>query len=707
VTRTASSRGAGDLRSALAVLVGTLLACLVLVGTPQPAAAHESVTLTLVTQSPTVVGPQDTQEVTVRIDNAGEEPLTDVQADLGVGWRPLSTRSEIAAWADDGSDLTNTSQARESVDRIPPGGSAEVELSLDVAALRLGDDAFWGPRSLSVEVTSGGETLDVLHSFLMYDPDGGTDRAGSSAPDPLRLALVAPVTGPAPDPADEARYAEAVVAGTAEGGALDRLLDAATEGAAALSLAVDPAVVAAVGGSGDPEAAAWDRRLRGADDIVLLPPYDTDLAALAHAGAGSAAVAAATDPATLLPGAAALPTAWDTTVAWPQGVVDQATLAVTDAADAGYALVAEGVTEVPGAVPAARDTVSTTAGDVPVVVADGVLSDLVEAGSQGGSTSGSTLDVQRLLAETAVLAGTAVDAGTTGTAVAALPRGWSPDVDAFESLVTALDSTGWVETTGFGEVLAAEPRPGTHTDPEGTVVDDAELAPDDVRRLLRAGQAVEEFASVAADPAELTGPVGRDLVSPLALAYRDAPQARDAATRLALTRADQVRTGISVGQRGDVTLISDSGALPVRVRNDLPVDATVTVSLTPSDPRVVVETSPTVVVPAGESRDAQVRVRAIGSGDVDLAVEVLAPSGVPVAEPTSFAVRVRAGWETVGTAVIAVAVALLFLGGIWRTIRRGRSDSRTTGTEVAESVTPAGDGPPLTDTTQDVEDAPR
>ena len=45
--------------------------------------------------------------------------------------------------------------------------------------------------------------------------------------------------------------------------------------------------------------------------------------------------------------------------------------------------------------------------------------------------------------------------------------------------------------------------------------------------------------------------------------------------------------------------------------------------LRPDDPRLKVESRPTVVVPAGQSTNVPVQVRAIGSGNVDIQVEVL------------------------------------------------------------------------------------
>ncbi|WP_402463770.1 DUF6049 family protein [Isoptericola aurantiacus] len=682
-----SSRAAGARRRASVLVLAVVALAAVFAAAPAPSAtAAEALTAEIVGVSPTVVGPDGTQEVTVRITNDGTRRATDLRADLGVGWMLLSSAAEVSAWADDDSGRTATTQATTSVDDIPAGGSTQVTFELAVAGLQLGDQAAWGPRQMSVEVSAAGAPLVVLHSFLLYDPDGGTADAGTDAPDPVRLALVAPVTGPGRDPASPSDYTDAVVAATAPEQELGRLLSAATDGTAGLSLAVDPAVVAAAGTSSDAGATDWAERLEsdGAADVVTLPPYDPDLAALAHAQVGAADMAAATDPTTLLPSGWTPPAAWDTTVAWPQGVTDRATVATAPAAGAQHVLVTDGVEAAPGTV---MSTLDTGADEVSLAVADPTWSALVGAATGVDGDGLSAGETRRLLADAAALATSAQTAGTSADVVAALPRGWSPDVEAFESLVSALGSAGWIDIAPLTDVLAGAPSSPT-TAPADQVVDDAELPAGQVRELFRAGDDVAAFATVAPDPAELAGTVDRDLVAPLSLAYRTDPEAREAARRLALTRAAEVQSGISVADRGDVTLISDTGDLPVRVRNELPVDATVTVELTPSDPRVIVETDPTVVVPAGGSRDAQVRVRAIGSGDVDLDVELLAPSGVLVADSTSFAVRVRAGWETVGTTVMACAVGLLFVAGIWRTVRRGRSDRRTTGEQVTEAAVP-------------------
>src|SRR5690606_41226491 len=92
----------------------------------------------------------------------------------------------------------------------------------------------------------------------------------------------------------------------------------------------------------------------------------------------------------------------------------------------------------------------------------------------------------------------------------------------------------------------------------------------------------------------------------------------------------------------------------------------------PRDPRLVGDEEVTLEVAAQQSATAQVPVHAVGSGDVVVDVRLAAPDGSAIDEPTEIRVRVRADWETVGTAVVAGLLALLLVVGLVRTVRRGR-----------------------------------
>lgn len=694
---------------------------------PLPQARDGRATVELVGSSPTLAAPGSTVTFTVRVTNGTDTALDGASVDLGVAWRPVTSRADLATWADDGGQTTAARQVTEPVDRLAPGDSTQLRLELDVDALGLAG-APWGPREMSVALVQRDAPVDVLHTFLLYAPDG-------AAPQRVSVSVAAPATGPAVDPLDPEGYDLALGSDTAADGRLTRLLDAAavTESSPGMSLAVDPALVAAAGARGG-DAQAWATRLTGApasgdDDtaagssagstatstgtntgtstaasgrpaeVAVLPGFDPDLAAVAHADPSRADVAAATGGEAALGPAWQRPEDWGLTVAWPEGRADAATLAVGGEAPVDQVVVSTGLAPTGGAPASARAAVDTPTGKVPALVADAGLSSALASLTDDADAPTAAEASARVLADTALLAIQQQEAGQRGLHVlAALPRGWSPDPELVGTVLGSLHAASWADVVPLSETVSSPASRVPRDGPARSGEADGELDPASVRRLLDSRRDLAAFSTVASDPVELSGDADQALVAPLAVAARTDPRARDRAVDIAVERSRTLQEGIAVADRSNVTLVSDTGRLPVTVSNELPVDATVTVVLRPNASRLVVEARPTVTVPAGTSTNVYVPVRAIGSGDVDVQVEVLAPSSAVVAGPTSFSLRVRAGWETAGTAVVAALVALLFLGGIWRTVRRGRSSARTTDEGVPDAAAdpqgPADTGPP-------------
>jgi len=667
--------------------------------TPVATARDGEVTIDLVDAQPAAARPGDTVTFTVRVTNGRDTALDGAQVDLGASWQPVASRDDLAAWAAD--DTTSADrQKSEPFDRLGPGESAQVEVELPVDILGLESDAPWGPRPMSLAVVTGGATLDVLHTFLLFAPDG-------QEPAPVSVSVVAPVTGPAVQPSDPDAYNADLAALTAAGGRLTALSDAGTPAAGppGITLAVDPALVAAAEESDGGTPAAWAGRLTDGTvpEVASLSAFDPDVAAVAHAGLAPAESAAVLGAEVALPSTWQTPSTWGPALVWPQGRPDLITLAVAREANADHVLVTDGLAPTDDELASARTAVSTGSGKVSALVADEHLSDAFSKVTGAADAPTAAESAQQLLADTALLASEQQQASQGSGVVsslsllAALPRGWSPDAAALHQVLGALEDAGWSDVVPLAQTIDTPASDAARRDLPRSDAGDDELAPEAVRELGEAHRSVAAFASVSDDPVALSGAVDRGLVLPLAVAFRADPEGRETAVDEALARADELQQGITVADRSTINLVSDTGELPVLVRNDLPTDATVTVVLRPDDPRLKIESRPTVVVPAGSSTQAQVQVRAIGSGDVDIAVEVLAPSGVVVADPTTFAVTVRAGWETVGTGVVAAAVALLFVAGIWRTVRRGRSPRRTTGDDVAPvGGTSTAPGPPST-----------
>lgn len=679
------------------VLVGTLtsavLAAAPAAGDTAPA-PEGTVAVEVTTLEPAVLQSGGTVTVTARVTNGTGTTIGSPAVALNVDTRALSTRSAVEGWATTGLDGRVGAQvSSQDLGPLEPGASAEVTFSATAAELGLTGRSAWGPRGLSVVVSDAGARQAAQRTFVLWAPTGEVT--------PLRVSIVAAVTGPAVDP-DPVAYQDTLSAAVGtedQPGRLGRLLEA-TAGTPEVAWVADPALVAAAQVAEDPTVNTWaDDLLRAAEgrSTFALRPYDPDVAAYAHAGA-------ALPEGTPLPGAdreeaLASPTStWRTDLAWPADPVPDIATTTLAAASGATTMVAGPGALVPDEsltyTPSGIASVPTAAGAVTTLVADPVLTPLVASGDGSG-----VAETQRLLAETAVIA--RERPAEQRQVVVALPRTWEPEPSLFTARLGALGSAAWVSLAPVDELLATAPTDVARAAlPETSPAAD-EIPASQLRSLDRSRADLAAFATVAADPTAITQPLDPGFVTPTAVAYRAAAAARSVAVQHAELAAATVRGSLTVRSR-PILFVAEEQDLPVRVSSTLTQEATVQVVLRPDDPRLRAPRRETVTVPAAtRDRDGRVvpaeatvdvPVEAFGSGNVTVEVELVsdAQPQVRVAEPQEFVVRVRADWESVGTVVVAVILGIGLVAGIWRTIRRGRSPRRVAGATLEQpTVTPA------------------
>lgn len=655
-----------------------------------------------------VAEPGDEVTVQARITNTTDAVVTGATAGLAVDFLALTSRAQIAEWSEaDLLDPVRGNPEHKSVARLSPGASADVSFTYDPKVMQLQG---FGPRRLAVTVDDDTGRLGIARSFLLYDADGA-ERA------PMELSVLAAVTSPATDPSDPSGTEIELARQVATGQRLDGVLTVAED--AGLSLAIDPNLMGEAERSEDPALTDWyDRMLAAAEETTTytLPNHDPDLAALAHADVYSAG------PRSFLRAPSAddwrAPKSWDTSLAWPaDGVVpDIDTLGLAVAADRpnvviGSGLVYEGLGTVTG-----RANVRTPAGVARAVVSDPTLSQafvsatdlstVATASTEDGAGSAEDLTTastaaegtQRLLADTAAIVSQSPSDPPALAIVA--PRSWTPDAAAATSILGTLGDASWITTTTFDRLLRQHAQDVARSPLPRHERAEAELGLSEVARLERARDAIVTFSSVAGeDQPVIWRPGVTRLIAPLTVAQREDPGLRASVAQEALEATNRTtHESISVVPRQDINFITDVGDIPVRVRNELDVDATVTVVLRPDHPRLTVDDRSMETIPAGQEMDVQVPVRAIGSGDVEVTALILTPTGAMISDDSSFHVRVRAGWEEVGTWIAAGLVALLFLTGIWRTVRRGKSPYRATSKDVEEATGTATEAPESTTT---------
>lgn len=639
--------------------------------------------------------PGDKVTIRAKVTNHTGAAVSGAGASLYVDYAALTSRSQVSEWASGGLlDPVRGAPATKPLGRLNPGASKDVSFTYDTVEAALQG---FGPRRLAVSVDDATGRLGIARSFLLYDADG------AERP-PVQLSVLAGVTGPATDPADRSMAEIELAQLAAAGQRLDGVVEVAEGGM--LSLAVDPAVVAVAVKSNDAALAAWSDRLleaAGNTTTYALPDRDPDLAALAHANIRT------TGPRSFLRaprmGSWPVPESWRSNFAWPADgfVPDVQTLGLAVSAGRPNVVVSGGLGVKEGGTATGRAEVRTSSGTAHAAVTDSTLThaflsatDLSQAEAtstenaadtkSAGTTTTAAEGTQRLLAETAAVVSQAPAEPPTMSIVA--PRTWTPDAAAATAILKALDEADWVEATTLDKVFAHDAPDVVRTPLPKRRVAEAELSTTSVAALERARDAVVTFSSVAVEnPGTIWRPGVTRLAAPLAVAQRADPGLRELLVRRTLDASNQLtQQSISVVPRQDINFITDVGNIPVRVRNSLDMDATVTVVLRPDHPRLTVGARTAETVPAGQEIDVQVPVRAIGSGDVEVTAQVLTPTGAKITDDSSFQVRVRAGWEEVGTWIAAGLVALLFLAGIWRTVRRGRSPYRATREDVEEAT---------------------
>ena len=602
---------------------------------------------------------------------------------------PIS-RSLLERWLDPTSrSATVLLDAQRLEDPLAPGQSASFSFTVPAEELPLSATyVAWGPRG--IEVTAHDATAvpvtdpPAARSFLLWWPGIEIET--------MPLSVLAAAT-PTADERTAAREAS-LPAGATAADRLVPLIEALDH--PGVDLAVDPSVLThlppAVDLTGTQEDApstadeATDTLQEALGDFAAnrdrnlhhLPWADADAAALAHAGRGDLLSAALLTPDEA---AEALGQPTSTTVlGWPAArTVDAVTVdALADAGAQTLVLPGTGLAAATQLTytPSARVDLDLAGGEVPAAVVDDRLSALLTGTVLPVNGTGPTIELdpltarQYLLAETAVI--TRERPADRRDLLLTVPRDTTAPPELLDAQLSALDEAPWLERVGLAEMFRHDaPDLARESLPE-LVVEDGEVDVATLERVDGVLARTAAFAGILAQPRELVEEVRSSLREVASAAWRTEPDAREEIVARAEQAASE-RQGLVAARPGStLNLINEAAHIPVAVTNEMSQAAHVRVRLDPRDARLVADETVELQIPAHQSSTAQIPVHAVGSGDVVVEVLLTTPEGSPIDDPVEIQVRVRADWETVGTAVIAGILVVMLVVGIIRTVRRAR-----------------------------------
>ncbi len=650
--------------------------------TPTPTGPSGIVTATLAPGSDGLLRADRGLTATIAIDNDTASDLPAGRASLQLGATPLADRAALAAWLQSGAgDFPLAEVGAAQLDAVAADSSraAAVSVTADNPALAGRAPGVY-PLLTSFSTPSGAVTA----TSVVTVPAASTDA--------VPVGVVVPVTA---DPTTRGLLsARELSTLTAEGGSLTAQLDAVA-GTSAI-LAIDPSVAAsirALGTSAPTTAVAWLERL---DDLpnsrFALQFGDADIASQLAAGqpapaqptsltaymkstdfsspSGDTATASpaptGTEPALppldeLTDVGATVPVYWPATgTAGGDTVSALSALGTPDAA--ATTLVAS--TSTTAGQNGAAVAAAGRAGDAPVLVYDAAVSSALRDAAR---VSDDALRGAPLAAASAYLS-LALGSTAGRPLLVTVDRGSNRVGAGLADAVAAVQLAPGTTSASLPQLLAT---PAADVEVTAGVVDPERVAA--ASALFSDETSLQPLASVVSEPQLITGPARAELLQVLGGGWLDQEDAWDAAVAAHRKATADTVSAVEILQPTPVSLASSGAPLGVWIRNDLPYPIDVDLMVTPDDPRLTVQRSTSVTIPASSNMRAKVPVESrVGSGEVTLTMELRSASGEVVGPVRSVDVTVRAEWEGVGIAALSVVVGALIVFGLVRTILRRR-----------------------------------
>ncbi len=404
----------------------------------------------------------------------------------------------------------------------------------------------------------------------------------------------------------------------------------------------------------DPSSLTLSQRLTlSRREAYAIPAGNLDVSSAAHASSASLIESG------LAAGRSGMELPWLALAA----VTDDATVSVVSRAGA-LAVVAD-----PRDVPDVTGPIANVIGissdkPAPLVIPDPVLSRAL-----AGDTPGDPTNPARVYAEAAFAAMRGAKTVVIAPGSAWLVDGARPS----RSVVQLLDAP-FVTSRTLAAQLSDTER--AEVDLPEFIESETDISRGGVIQAASALSALENLAAVTESPSTIIAQARRDLYIALSTPRRLDPERRDELLAEATTNANAVANAVTVTSGSDLTLVSRSGAVPITINNALDVPVNVRVAMTSRSPILRSKDSPLAHIESNSYATVTVPVEAISSGNANVSVAIRTEEGATVAVAETLKVRVRAAWGSAATGVVTAGLVVLLLAGIWRTVKRGRRDTR-------------------------------
>ena len=312
------------------------------------------------------------------------------------------------------------------------------------------------------------------------------------------------------------------------------------------------------------------------------------------------------------------------------------------------------------------DRAVVSIGDARIIRVDAQLSRLATDALQAPTVLEAQADLQRaqgIIGYRALTGNDEVLVFSTGRlpATAIAPR--------LSSVLEGFDSMRLANT-----VAVPLSAPATETLPGITTIPQTRQWQDFVGAVKSLWESDVAFATIAADPGSAVFGRWNRYQALLSSTWSDNPNGLASEWDRAQQESREFQNSVRVEQGSSITVLSDQTQLPVTLINDLESSVVVSLLVRPTTGILAVEEPLTRVdIEANSSTRVFVPVQSLANGSVLVEFSLFSASGEPVGEVVTVPVTIRAGWEGIISAGLALLVGGVFTFGLIRAIQRRRS----------------------------------
>ncbi|WP_424466472.1 DUF6049 family protein [Pseudoclavibacter helvolus] len=266
-----------------------------------------------------------------------------------------------------------------------------------------------------------------------------------------------------------------------------------------------------------------------------------------------------------------------------------------------------------------------------------------------------------------------------------------------------LDQLSWASTTPL-----TFPGDGDTARREASLIDGS-VGTDAFNRMTSVMQTIERAQTISTifdDPLDYSDPVRTAGIGALATGWATSPADAQVAAAGLRDYVTFTESSVQLGDTTEALIVGRDTELPLFVSNAVEGrKVTVLVELRPTTGAVETGDAVALAIEPISMARVGIPITAIANGTTYVTVNVMTPEGEPLASTKQIRLDVRAEWESIAILIASIGLAVLFIAGLVRTIRRRRATLDDASGDTAEVDTSTDTNGTDTDTDADTVDA--